>query len=598
MNTARFRGVPFAVLTVLLGVSLNGCVSTADKVQNQTVEPAVSFKYPAYGAEFHERAAAQQSALDATTMFEILAAEMLVQKQQYQQAYELIYPLAKAKSDAGLAKRAFEVSMATYDENSIKQAAQLWKTVAPEEPKAWRAAFQMSLRDGLIEQALQEWHEYHKLSENRLQESLMIAANKVSGSVPEAAGLAFFQRLVAQYPKQWAAHFSLAMVASTYQQVGVGLQALDKAQQLMPEAERQESESIVYNLMSKFYLLSDDPQTGIKKLTAYLKDNPANLLIQERLARLQVRAGLYDEAKKRYQSIIEIEPQAWTSRLSLALIELEQDDYIAAEQNLLFLLHNQAYKAVAYYYLGILYQQKKDYLQAKQSFSQVDAAGYYIDAQLHLAEIAFAEDRAEDAYTILNAIELDSDDDKVKILRAKAIFKKAQGHNFEALEFYEQALAITPDNIDMLKAKSLLLYNTQQFEQYETTLLQIIELDNRDSDVLNALGYYYVENRIHLPKAKQLLESALAIAPQSFYILDSLGWYYYQVTDYGNAILYLKKAFQLAKDDEVFLHLVHAYWYSGQVNQAKSLWKKYHQQFSENQRVQNIINELETTGKP
>ena len=110
---------------------------------------------------------------------------------------------------------------------------------------------------------------------------------------------------------------------------------------------------------------------------------------------------------------------------------------------------------------------------------------------------------------------------------------------------------------------------------------------------LNALGYFYVERHTKLDQAYILLNKALKLEPNSYYILDSLGWYYYQVKEFDKAISYLQEAFDIEKDDEVLIHLVSAYWQNQEINRAKSLWKKYHNNFLQNDRVQKLINELE-----
>ena len=593
---AKFQGVfaAFKVLSVSVAMaSLSACGLLVEKNSTDDVKAAIEFKKPLEKMPQPEITVVAKK-LDAPTMFEILAAEMFLQKGQAVDAFEILFPLAQETKDKGLAKRVFEIAMLTYDVARVEKATSLWREISPQSAAAWRAAFLMSLRRNDVETALLEWHNYHRFSGNDLQNSLVIAATKVASSVAKKSGLLFFQRLVEQYPQAWSSHFALGMVSSAYREPVIGIEALKQAQNLLPGDKEAEALPFIYNIFSKLYMYSEEVEEGIEVLSEYLENNPESLLIQERLARLEVRAERYEKAKRRYREILEIEPEAYTSRLSLALIELEHEEYKAAEQNLTAILSNQAYTSVAYYYLGILYQEQKLFAQAKKSFLRVNSADYYIDARLHIAEIIFAAEGGQAAFAVLDELKPTKDEGKVKVLRAKAIFKSAEKNYQQAIDVYDIALTLDKDNAEILKSQALLFYKSNQFDRYESALLEVLRLDNNDSDALNALGYFYVEQNVKLDQAYNLLEKALALSPESYYILDSLGWYFYQVKDYDKALTYLNKAFAIAEDDEVLIHLVSAYWQSGELNRAKLLWQKYQQKFLQNDRVQNLINELES----
>ena len=542
----------------------------------------------------HQKSQASNSiSLDGNTMFEIMAAEMMMQKGQAASAFEIFYPLALKTNDKGLAERTFQVAMASYNVVNIEKATVHWKKVSPESILAWRASFLLTLRKNDVAKALEEWDTYYELSQTPINDELIGTATKVAGSVPKEPGTKFFQALTQKYSDEWAAYYGLGMVSSVYQNPEVGIAALKKAEPLLPKADAEKSLPIFYNLLSKLYLMGSEPLAGIETLEPYLEKFPNDLLVQERVARLEVKAKLYADAEKRYESILKIEPDAQTSLLSLSLIQMELDKTNSAEQNLIKLKQYQAYESVASYYLGILYQDSDRSTLAEQMFKDVQDDSYLLDAKLHLAEIYFEQKNLQKSMQTLDSIKTNTDVDKIKVLRAKAIFTSATGNNDEAIAYYNQALTLDPDNVAILKAQSLLLYNSDRFEEYESNLLKVLKLNENDADVLNALGYFYVEKKIKLDQAYDLLNKALSLQPQSYYILDSLGWYFYQVKEYAKAIEYLNKAFEIEQDEEVLIHLVSAYWQNNEVNRAKSLWKKYHKNFLQNERVQNLINELE-----
>ena len=587
------------LFNLLAGISfttvLSGCALTNEVSKESPVEkPGIQSKQVTDSANKPDDIVVNSPLLDASTMFEILAAEMMVQKGQVANAFDILYPLAVKTKDEGLAKRVFQISMATYNVANIEKATVLWREVSPKSSVAWRASFLLSLRHSQMELALEQWQTYHQLSKDGLEADLISSAAKVAASVPKKPGLQFFTRLTQKHDQNWSAYYALGMVSTVYQDPKVGIPAVEKALVLLPKSEREASSPVLYNLLSKLYLMNGNPEKGIEVLTSYVDSNPNDLLLQERMARLEVQAKRYDAAERRYQSIIKAEPGAYTSLLSLALIQLERKAYDLAEKNLLTVSKEKAYQSVGNYYLGILYQDSDRDQLAISTFEKVKSASYYVDVQLHLAEIYFAQNKSEESFAILDAMQLALPADQVKVLRAKAIFNSAQDKYLPAVELYDQVLKIEPDNIEVLKAQSLLLYKLERYVEYEANLLKVLKLDDNDIDVLNALGYFYVEQNMKLDQAFTLLNKALSIAPNSYYVLDSMGWYYFQVKKYGQALNYLNKAFSLEEDDEVLIHLITTYWHNKEVNRAKLLWQKYHKTFLQNDRVQNLINELES----
>ena len=587
---------PLLVAGVMI---LSGCAITADKTSDVTPgSKAAQQAEPIKDSQqkpLTDLVESENLNIDSQTMFEIMAAEMMVKRQQPKSAFSVLYPIAERIRDKALVQRLFQISMRTYDLPSIEQATLLWREVEPESSVAWRASFILSLRKGQVDEALDQWQKYQQLSELDLSSDLIASASKVAATVQQEFAVPFFQSLVNQYDTEWAAHYGLGMVCSVHKNTQVGIPALERAESLLIEAGEQDSVSLIYNLLSKLYLSVTPPQQGIEKLRPYLAEHPDDLLVQERVARLEVQAKRYDEAEQRYQLIVDQEPAAYTSLFSLALLQLERESFDDAEQNLLRVSQQKGYQSVAFYYLGVLYQDKNDFESAKNYFARVNTAGYQVDAKLHLAEIAYAEGEQAQAYAYLDAIDSKNASDQVKVLRAKAIFAASDRDFNRAIDYYNQALQIEPNNIEVLKAQSLLFYKVEDFQSYETSLLKVLKVDELDSDALNALGYFYVERNIKLSQAYSLLNQALKLQPDSFYILDSMGWYYYQVGQYQKALEYLTVAFEKSEDDEVLVHLISAYWQNGEQAKAKSIWQQYRQKFPANEKVQNILNELSSS---
>ncbi|MGI9461570.1 MAG: tetratricopeptide repeat protein [Alphaproteobacteria bacterium] len=109
----------------------------------------------------------------------------------------------------------------------------------------------------------------------------------------------------------------------------------------------------------------------------------------------------------------------------------------------------------------------------------------------------------------------------------------------------------------------------------ENNFLTAMRLNPNSPDVLNYLGYSWIERRKNIGRALKMLQKANKLAPNNGAILDSLGWAYYQLGKYDTAREYLERAGQLIADDpEVNDHLGDVYWRLKQKTTAQLFWKK------------------------
>ena len=101
-----------------------------------------------------------------------------------------------------------------------------------------------------------------------------------------------------------------------------------------------------------------------------------------------------------------------------------------------------------------------------------------------------------------------------------------------------------------------------------------------DPDLLNALGYFYAEHRLHLDRAAGLLERAVRLAEEQGYaayplglIKDSLGWCYRMRDDLPKAVALLEEACRLAPGVPILQeHLAESYRAIGDRERAAALF--------------------------
>jgi tetratricopeptide (TPR) repeat protein len=115
----------------------------------------------------------------------------------------------------------------------------------------------------------------------------------------------------------------------------------------------------------------------------------------------------------------------------------------------------------------------------------------------------------------------------------------------------------------------------KRFSAAEKRYQQALTLAPGDPAALNALGYLYAQQGIHLPEALADVRQAVAQDGNNGAFLDSLGWVYFKMKRLPQALSSLQRAAQLQRHDPAILdHLAQAYEGNGQLQQAESSWSR------------------------
>ncbi|HHJ80345.1 MAG TPA: tetratricopeptide repeat protein, partial [Candidatus Tenderia electrophaga] len=112
-------------------------------------------------------------------------------------------------------------------------------------------------------------------------------------------------------------------------------------------------------------------------------------------------------------------------------------------------------------------------------------------------------------------------------------------------------------------------------------------------DALNSLGYTLADRTNRLDEAYAYVKRALELKPESFYIMDSMGWVLYRQGKLAEALVYLNKAMQINPDSEVAAHLGEVLWVKGDKDAARDIWHKALELSPESSALLDTIKRLE-----
>ncbi len=149
----------------------------------------------------------------------------------------------------------------------------------------------------------------------------------------------------------------------------------------------------------------------------------------------------------------------------------------------------------------------------------------------------------------------------------------------EASKAYDRAIALyeNPQAPQWLVffARGITHEREDRWELAEADFRRSLELNPGQPQVLNYLGYSFVEMGINMDEALALIEEAVAEQPDSGYIVDSLGWVQFRMGQYVDAVKNLERATELMPVDPIVNdHLGDAYWAVGRKIEAEFQWKR------------------------
>jgi tetratricopeptide (TPR) repeat protein len=178
---------------------------------------------------------------------------------------------------------------------------------------------------------------------------------------------------------------------------------------------------------------------------------------------------------------------------------------------------------------------------------------------------------------------------RVQLLVAESQLLRDANQHKEAFDLLGDALAKVPDQPDLLYDHALTAEKLDRFDVLEANLKRLIQLRPEYAHAYNALGYSFADRNIRLPEAKQLIEKAVALAPEDYFIVDSLGWVLYRMGDLKGASAHLRRAWQNRPDGEIGAHLGEVLWMLGDRDEARRIWQEAQKVSPENETLQKTL---------
>ena len=240
-------------------------------------------------------------------------------------------------------------------------------------------------------------------------------------------------------------------------------------------------------------------------------------------------------------------------------------------------LHLAPTHSLALLSLADLYESLKKPALAIKVYERIPAnSPLHRNAAIQMAANLDALDRADEAEKHLDAVIKQRPDDLEAIM---ALGNVLRGHKkfAECADVYSKGIATiaTPEKANwvIFYFRGICYERSKQWPKAEADLKKALTLFPDQPHVLNYLGYSWIDQGLNLDDGMDMIKRAVQQRPDDGYIVDSLGWAYYRIGNYEEAVKNLERAIELKPEDPTINdHLGDAYWRIGRVLEAKFQW--------------------------
>ena len=125
--------------------------------------------------------------------------------------------------------------------------------------------------------------------------------------------------------------------------------------------------------------------------------------------------------------------------------------------------------------------------------------------------------------------------------------------NDEAIDFYNRALTISPNSINVLHSIAILYDDIGEWVKSDKIYDQLIDNDPKDAQAFNNYAYSLVERNKDLKRALAYAKKAVELEPKNPSYLDTIGWAYFKMDDLKRAKKYIRQSIEIQDDNSVVL---------------------------------------------
>lgn len=550
--------MPHLLIFALTGALLTACAGTTPVEEPvPTAAPVVQQEAPAK-QELPERPFPDDS------VYPLLVAEFALRRREYDIALDNYMTQSRVLRDAGISAHTTHLTQYMRREREALEASELWVELEPDNAEAQNTYATLLVRQGRTLEAVPHMAEVQRLGEEARFPALLSNFDQLDKQ-QQAELVKGINELAEEWPDNTRLLLTQALILAEFEQYPQSLQKLDKLFTIEPY----QPQAL---LLEVRVLIAQGEKKPFTRLERALQDNPDNQQLRLQYARLLTASDMA-AAREQFEILSAQSPRDGDLLLSLALINREIGDDLAAKAYLKQMLGLQQRVDEAHFWLGRIAEDEGEMQTAISHYMQVGGESEFLSASNRIGQILIGSGQYQQAREIFVLQRRAHPEEAEALYGLEADLFTRSGEQDQAMDVLNEALQQFPQSNTLLYARSMLAEQLGDLAMMERDLRDIIERDPDNATALNALGYTLANRTQRYGEAYELITRALELQPDEPAILDSMGWILYRKGRYEEAVGYLTRAYTEFPDPEVAAHLGEVLWVSGETEAATTVWQ-------------------------
>jgi tetratricopeptide (TPR) repeat protein len=497
----------------------------------------------------------------------LMGAEVALQRKEYLQASQWLSAAAAASDDESLAERATTVAYEHHQNRYVLKSATRWLELNSSSEQAQRFAGFAALRLYRIDVAASHFQSLIESAFISPQAGFIALAPQWFEEGSRPAVLALMQNLIRQHGATAEAHYVLAQAALQSENVALALTSAQRTVELSPYWAPGRS------LLARVQLSAGQIDAGLSTARAAMEqdDRPETRL---EYAQLLYAAGKEEEGRAALEKLSEAPEVGPIAQRSLALMELDSGQMDAAYKRWRGLVQTGRFVYEGMFYLGQIAERRGESSDAIELYTRVTAGDFALTAQTRAALLKARAGTIDDGMAVLHDFEDAHPEFAIEMLTAQAALVADMGDIAQGVKILDRGLTEYPDHDALRVSKALLLERGNRSSDAIKEMRAVVRDRSEDPSALNMLGYTLVDRTRNVEEGLELIRRALEFMPDNGAILDSMGWALHKQRRDAEALGYLQRAHERARDPEIALHLGEVLWSLDRRDEAQKTWEE------------------------
>lgn len=499
-------------------------------------------------------------------LYEFLVGEMAHQRGKPELAAQTYLDLARSTRDPRVARRAAQLAFESHQVDTAIEAFKLWIALEPDSRPAKEMLASVLISSGRLSEALPLLSGVLSADQENAG-AIFVQIYALLARQPDKAGVLKLMRDLAKpYPKLPEAQWVVAQAAAAAGKPDEALERVRQARALRPDWE-------AAAILEAQLLRPKQPQQALALLKDFSGSHKDAHDARLAYARMLLDQQQYKESRIEFQALLKDNPESLELALTVALISLQVGELDRAEKELQQVLaRGKRDHDTASYYLGQLYEAKKDPQAALKQYRKVQDGEYAYSARLREVYLLSTGGKLGEALDLLHRMPAQNNQQRVQLVLIEVQLLRDAKQYEQAFQVLEQGLQKFPDNPDFLYEGALLADKLGKPEMLEQLIRKLIELQPDNANAYNMLGYSLLERNVRIEEGMRLVEKAYSMSPNDAAIMDSVGWGHYRFGRLDKSLEFLRRAFAANPDPEIAAHLGEVLWVKGSKEEARKVW--------------------------